>query len=212
LNAGDGREPPRPVPASLAVASPAVAGPAFAGPAFAALRRAPLPTRDDLTEFHHDGESSFFEVNRFGYMKDKEHVAGFFPHAITHAPNMRSVDGRPWYEVRTEQWALRRLELVSLLKHPEPKVYVSDELPRMEKLAEAIVRGLGAFEEEALARLKKGEDVIAQATTNRIEMVGSLRAAKQCLQCHDVQRGELLGAFSYELIRDPAIEHATVLP
>ena len=74
------------------------------------------------------------------------------------------------------------------------------------------VRGLGAFEEEALASLEKGEDVIARATTNRIEMVGSLRAAKQCLQCHDAKRGELLGAFTYELIRDPAIERASLLP
>jgi hypothetical protein len=30
-------------------------------------------------------------------------------------------------------------------------------------------------------------------------MLGSLRAAKQCLDCHNVQRGELLGAFSYRL-------------
>ncbi|MEQ8791516.1 MAG: hypothetical protein RIC55_34955 [Pirellulaceae bacterium] len=197
LNASDGREPPRPVPA---------------WPAVAATGGAPLPTRDVLTKLHHFGESSFFDVNRYGYIKDKEHVAGFFPHAFTRAPSMRAVDGRPWYEVRTEQWALRRLELVSLLKHPEPKVYVSDALPRMDKLAEATVRAPGAFEEEALARLKQGEDVIAQATTNRIEMVGSLRAAKECLQCHDVQRGELLGAFSYELIRDPAIEQRAAAP
>jgi hypothetical protein len=192
LNASDTGEPPRPVPAWPAVAS---------------MGKAPLPTRDVLTELHQNGEMNFLDVNRFGYVKDKQHVTGFFPHAVTYAPNMRSFDGRPWYEVRTEQWALRRLELVSLLKHPEPKVYVSAELPRMDKLAEATVRGLGAFEEAALARLKEGEDVIAQATTNRIEMLGSLRAVKQCLQCHDAKRGELLGAFSYELIRDPAIEH-----
>lgn len=54
--------------------------------------------------------------------------------------------------------------------------------------------------------------MIAQATTNRIEMVGSLRAEEQCLQCHDAERGELLGAFSYELIRDPAKEHRAALP
>ena len=31
------------------------------------------------------------------------------------------------------------------------------------------------------------------------QMLGSLRAAKPCLDCHNVQRGELLGAFSYRL-------------
>lgn len=141
LNASDGSEPPRPVPAWPAVAS---------------TPQAPLPTRDALTEFHHSEESSFFDVNRFGYVKDKQHVTGFLPHAVTYAPNMRSFDGRPWYEVRTEQWALRRLELVSLLTHPEPKVYVSDALPRMDKLAEATVRGLGAFEEAALTPSERG--------------------------------------------------------
>ena len=30
-------------------------------------------------------------------------------------------------------------------------------------------------------------------------MAHALRAAKQCLDCHNVQRGELLGAFSYRL-------------
>ena len=39
-----------------------------------------------------------------------------------------------------------------------------------------------------------------------ILMMGALRASKQCLQCHDVQRGELLGTFSYEMLRDPPLE------
>jgi len=30
-------------------------------------------------------------------------------------------------------------------------------------------------------------------------MLGSLRAAKQCLECHTAKRGDLLGAFSYVL-------------
>ena len=35
---------------------------------------------------------------------------------------------------------------------------------------------------------------------NRIRMVGSLRAGKDCMECHSIRRGELLGAFSYELV------------
>ena len=34
----------------------------------------------------------------------------------------------------------------------------------------------------------------------RIRLLGSLRAGSDCLQCHDVQRGELLGCLSYELV------------
>jgi hypothetical protein len=49
---------------------------------------------------------------------------------------------------------------------------------------------------------------VLEATTNRILMVGAIRAAKQCTSCHAVERGDLLGAFSYELLRDPAIKAA----
>ena len=118
LNANDGREPPRP---RARFARRRIGGQGLAPHSRRPNGVSPLLRRN-----------SFFEVNRYGYVKDKEHVAGFFPHAIMHAPNMRSFDGRPWYEVRTEQWALRRLELVSLLKHPEGS---PDELPRMIKLA-----------------------------------------------------------------------------
>ena len=48
-----------------------------------------------------------------------------------------------------------------------------------------------------------GEDLITNATAHRIEMLGSVRAAASCTECHGVKRGELLGAFSYELIRVP---------
>jgi len=47
--------------------------------------------------------------------------------------------------------------------------------------------------------------MVAKASVNKIEMVGSLRAIDQCTKCHDVKRGALLGAFSYELRRDPAL-------
>ena len=31
-------------------------------------------------------------------------------------------------------------------------------------------------------------------------MLGAIRSAKQCVQCHGGQRGDLLGAFSYTLV------------
>jgi hypothetical protein len=34
-------------------------------------------------------------------------------------------------------------------------------------------------------------------------MVGALRAARQCLECHEGRRGDLLGTFSYVLQRVP---------
>jgi hypothetical protein len=47
--------------------------------------------------------------------------------------------------------------------------------------------------------LQSDEDVVIDESVDHIRMVGSLRAAKSCLACHSVHRGDLLGAFTYEL-------------
>jgi hypothetical protein len=100
------------------------------------------------------------------------------------------------------------------LKHETPRVYESDHLPRMEELSSATAktRELGKFEAAALQKLLEGEEIHTAGTPNRIEMLGAVRASKQCLQCHEVPRGTLLGAFSYELRRDPPIKIAPEPP
>src|SRR5258708_39906209 len=97
------------------------------------------------------------------------------------------------------RWIVQDLELVSLLKHDEPVAYVSKNLPRMDELREAKTRPLDAFERDALEVLRRGEDLKVQNASREIRMLGSIRAVKQCLQCHEVERGDLLGAFSYRL-------------
>lgn len=67
----------------------------------------------------------------------------------------------------------------------------------------APTRELDGFEAAAIRRLLAGEDVATEETLNRIRMVGAVRANVACLECHNVQRGQLLGAFTYELLRDP---------
>ena len=62
-------------------------------------------------------------------------------------------------------------------------------------------RPLVPFEKKALTALKAGDDLVTESSGDRIRMMGSLRAAKQCLQCHDAKRGDLLGAFSWDLQR-----------
>ena len=78
----------------------------------------------------------------------------------------------------------------------------------MDDLDDAETRDLTDFEADSLATLRTGESLVARAKANHLEMFGALRAAKQCQQCHQVQRGELLGAFSYELHRSPAVKPA----
>ena len=163
-----------------------------------------LPTNVKLSGLHANSESIFLEKGRMGYAKDVDNVAGFSAHAFSRLPRLSEQDS--WYAEPQEHWAMRRMELVSLLKHDKPQVYVSDELPRLDKEGKTPVRDLGGFEADALTKLQAGEDVVTHATLNRIHMLGALRASKACLECHSVEHGQLLGAFSYTLVRDPLIK------
>lgn len=89
-------------------------------------------------------------------------------------------------------------ELVSLLKHDEPRVYDIDELT-IENLDDVPTRPLDAFERASLARVQAGERIVYEETAGDIRMLGELRAIRQCQDCHSVEQGFLLGAFSYRL-------------
>jgi hypothetical protein len=156
---------------------------------------APLASslRSDVRTLHGQSLSDFANRAGFGYIESRQQVAGFLPHAFSQLPVL---DGRP-------QWAVRKVELVSLLKHERPMVYVSENLPNMSELRDAAVRPADAFEQRSLAVLLAGEDLEIESTAARIRMLGAIRAAKQCLECHTVEHGALLGAFSYEL-RSPS--------
>jgi hypothetical protein len=143
---------------------------------------------------HADAVLDFVDAQGFGYVRDREHVAGFRPHGLHRRPLFRANQSRETtYEVT-------RLELVSLLKFDAPRVYVlPGSFPRMDRLGDGTTRSLDAFEDRAVAALQGGEDLVAESDGNRVRLVGSIRAGKQCLACHGVSRGELLGAFTYHL-------------
>ena len=75
----------------------------------------------------------------------------------------------------------------------------------MDYLNSNSTRQLDTFEQESLRQLRGGEEIVIEHELNHIRMVGAIRAAKQCLDCHSVRRGELLGAFSYLLDRKQPI-------
>ena len=163
---------------------------------------APLATSSDsslsetvLALYHDAGLTDFLAPRRMGYVQDREHVAGFLSHQFGKAPQF------PVKERHTDEWRVVRLELVSLLKHDTPVVYVSKNLPRMDELTNAPTRPLDEMERAALPQLRRERDVVIEHETNVIQMLGSIRANKTCLKCHSVKRGALLGAFTYELRR-----------
>jgi hypothetical protein len=137
----------------------------------------------------------FANPKGFGYVRDRDHVAGFQSHRFGAMPQMD--DRVP----ENKRWRIERLELVSLLTHDEPVVYLSDHLPRMDELRGAPTRALTPFENTALGAMGQGENLKVEGSADRILMLGSIRALKQCTSCHSVERGALLGAFSYVLRR-----------
>jgi hypothetical protein len=154
----------------------------------------PLPyTR--LHDMHRDAIVDFIGATwsggmRFGYFKSREYVVGFRPHQFGHYPHLE----QPRLQVH-------RLSLVSLLKHAEPRVYVSDQLPRMDDLRNAPTRPLDRFERAGLDLLLRGEELAGAQGPDRVRLLGPIVAGKTCIGCHGVEKGTLLGAFSYDLRR-----------
>jgi hypothetical protein len=152
----------------------------------------------DLRDFHKRNRIDFLEPGRFGYFKDRDHVAGFLPHAFVSSMNTLN---HPYLE--RVNWYIHDIALLSLLKHEPPAAYLSENLPRMDELREAKTRPLDSFEKAALQVMRQGEELPMIANDRQIRMLGSLRATHQCVKCHEVSRGTLLGAFSYDLRRTP---------
>lgn len=146
---------------------------------------------------HHQNMLDFLHPETFGALLGPKSAAGFVPHAF-HFPQ------RSPTHLDEQVWKLDSLQLVSLLKFNQPKVYVLDHLPRMDQLsAEDIqTRSLDEFETTALAELQTKSDLVVDASKEVARMLGSLRANTTCLDCHSVERGELLGAFTYTFNRN----------
>jgi hypothetical protein len=142
---------------------------------------------EGLYRLHEFAILDFADPKGFGFFKDRRHVAGFRPHQFSEVP------------APEERWEVRRLELVSLLLHEKPVVYVTEHLPRMDELGAAATRSLDPFETSALEQLRRGEDLLYTEAAGTMRMLGAVRSVKQCVKCHGCERGDLLGAFSYTL-------------
>jgi hypothetical protein len=170
-------------------------GPRRAGPAAA------WPDLDEwarpLWDLHHASVLDFVNARGFGHVKDRAHVAGFRSHQFRKPPKPAGV----------ARWEVARVELVSLLKHDQPAVYLSENLPRMSELRQARARPLDDFEADALPGLIRGGEIVSGSSLETVRVLGAIRAGQQCLDCHAVERGDLLGAFSYRLRRVTPGEH-----
>jgi hypothetical protein len=155
-----------------------------------------MPAADEspLGRLHEAGVGDFASAWGFGYFKDRRHVAGFEPHRFRQVPELW---GQPW--------RVQTLDLVGLLLNDEPRVYVSAQLPKMDRRHGTPTRSLDRFEAVALTAIQGGDDLFIARDGATARMVGAIRSAKQCVACHGGERGDLLGAFTYTLRLDPKI-------
>jgi hypothetical protein len=177
-----------------------------------------LPSVLALAGFHTSTAHEFAQPDSWGLVKDKKQVAGFRPHALEVAPDghvrrrfdtdkpIKDIAGNVTGYPLVERWAVRRVELIGLLVHESPVVYLNSDgkLPSMVAAKEAKTRGLTEFESGGLKNLAGGKEVVAvDAAANQVRMVGAIRMAGACTKCHDGKPGDLLGAFTYDLVRVP---------
>jgi len=159
------------------------------------------------SEAHVQSLLNFVNPPGWGFVRSKSEVAGFQSHRFRSRPVILNESGA------LDDWRITRLELVSLLKHPTPQIYIEASLPDLEKLRQKDVptRAPDPFEKRALRFIKEGYDVVIDEQSDHIRMFGSLRAMKDCRQCHEVPENTLLGAFTYEL-RKPTASLTGTLP
>jgi hypothetical protein len=114
-------------------------------------------------------------------------------------------------------WRTQALQLVSLLKHDPPVVYEDRDPAKWESALsmrartrkrspsetpaepKAPTRPLDSIETESLEKLRAGTERVVgwNHEHQRLQMLGAIRAKDRCLKCHDVAKGELLGAFTF---------------
>jgi len=147
----------------------------------------------DYFEFHYRSLFDFTDLIEMGYVKDRQHVAGFISHRFSDVPKLLN-----------QPLNLETVDLVGLLRHEQPVAYVSADLPRMDELRTAPTRPLDEFETTALREIRKGEDLMVAEGQTHVRLLGSIRSWQQCVSCHGGERGDLLGAFSYTMRRADA--------
>ena len=155
-------------------------------------------TQSEGRIIHRSASGLFLDPRQWGAVTDLDHVVGFQAHHVAEIPHTGQL-----YSGETRRWGISQLQLVSLLKHDTPRVYVSENLPDMKELAteqtEVPTRELTPFESHALPALKRESNLIINEAPSHILMLGALRASESCRECHRVEYGALLGAFSYVL-------------
>ncbi len=152
-----------------------------------------------------------------------------FPYNIFH--ETLHLNNQTTRKMREQYWTLSEWALMSVNAPSGPAVYIRPEAVHMwfdlqsmwvctqhtkmkalEKNSPRKTRELTPFESAALVEIRKGSDTIFHKTDSELRVLGVIRARQACLECHNVEVGAMLGAFTYRLeLQSDAIEESEVL-
>ncbi len=164
------------------------------------------PTLSPVAKIHRLHQSSVVEFAfafGWGWGRKPDEFLGFQPHQLGTRMKHEPPPVDDWSLTVEDEWKVASLELIGLLAHPKPTVYMTANLPRMDEAKTAPTRDPDEFETAGLKAIAKGQELYfgKSRTEPLLRMVGGLRAAKSCANCHGCREGELLGAFSYTLVK-----------
>jgi hypothetical protein len=181
---------------------------------------------DRLLYGHEETVNSFLEVFRkFGKGRMLV-VHRSNAHLATHGGTIDSPGEDEWNEKGIRYTVANEWGLLGNVNLPRAKAYsikvspflkekngngvdpgqdVSDSMRAKPNLEE---RAADSFEAYALQRLKKGDVLVRWERPDFLRAVGAVRAETVCLKCHEVKKGDLLGAFTYQFSKMSADEAA----
>lgn len=115
-------------------------------------------------------------------------------------PKLPGISNSPANPKKEQMWEIKSIDLIGLVMHESPTVYISEKLPNMKDLANRPTREMDVFEMEGLEELMSGKEMYIREKNDTIRVLGPVRASNACLKCHtDAKDGAMLGAFSYTL-------------
>ena len=148
---------------------------------------------DSLDAMHAYYIKSFVESEGFGGSRIPQ---------ITPRDWMLAVDGK--------LYSVGKLELLSFIHDGEQDVVAYENswnVLARNSLSGYEQRPLTEFEQRVVDYLRSGGEPVLHHKNLETRLVAPLTASESCLQCHDGEKGDVVGAFSYSLNRvSPAVQ------
>ena len=104
------------------------------------------------------------------------------------------------------------VQLLSTPAEEKPFIYETKSDVTMKAISDAGRRDLRACETDAVAQLKAGRDAVMTMDHGQPVVIGALRAGDECASCHQVKKGEMLGAFVYPLVPVEDVQAQRLMP